>query len=96
MKIAAVLIILSVYYIASTEQRASGPAYVYKTLEETEHGVQQGMKDFKMRAGKAFTHAQDAKAQYDVLMELYDVLVELFEYAHQDCGSEERSMEGIQ
>ena len=84
MKIAAVLVILSVYYIASTEQRASGPAGVYKTLEEMERDAQQGMKDFQMNyAGKAFS--QNAEAQLDVPTNPQ----ELHECANKDCSGEE-------
>ena len=54
MKIAAVLFILSVCYIASTEQ-AAAPAGVHtypswSWRKEMEYKAQQGMKDFKMNA----------------------------------------------
>ena len=67
MKIAAVLFILSVCYIASTEQ-AAAPAGVHTYpsrpwRKEMECKVQQGMEEFNMKA-KSFS--QNAKAQFDV------------------------------
>ena len=53
MKIAAVLFILSVCYIASTEQ-AAVPAGVHtypsRPWKEMEHKAQQGMEEFKAKA----------------------------------------------
>ena len=54
MKIAAVLFILSVYYIANTEQAAYP-----RSWEEMEHRAQEGIKNFKMNAGAL---SQGAKA----------------------------------
>jgi hypothetical protein len=61
MKIAAVLFILSVCYIASTEQAAVLPTDVYQQLypsrswnsKKMVHKAQQGMEEFKMEAQNA-------------------------------------------
>ena len=64
MKIAAVLFILSVCYIASTEQ-AAAPAGVHTypsrpwPWKEMERKAQRGMEDFKMKA-KAFSQNAEA------------------------------------
>lgn len=84
MKIAAVFFILSVYYIASSEQRAAGPPGVHKTLEEMERDALQGMKEFKVKAGKGFS--RNAKAQFTVPTDPQ----QLQQCANMDCpGSKE-------
>lgn len=64
MKIAAVLVVLSVYYIASTEQRAAGPGgihtYPSRPWEDVQRMAARGMKDFKMNA-EAYPEAGAAK-----------------------------------
>ena len=81
MKIAAVLFILSVYYIASTEQAAEP-----RSWEEMERRVQLGIKKFKMNAGSlSHDQLQRAKAQYDIPTDPK----ELYECANQDCDSED-------
>ena len=62
MKIAAVLFIYSMCYIASTEQAAAPPGiYTYpsRPWKEMEHKTQQRMEEFKMKA-KVFS--ENAKA----------------------------------
>ena len=87
MKIAAVLFVLSVCYIASTEQ-AAVPAGVHtypmasRSWKEMEHKAQQGMEEFKMKA-KAFSdNAKAAKIPTDP--------EELRRCANQDCPESEK------
>jgi hypothetical protein len=85
MKIAAVLFILSVCYIASTEQAAiaaPAPAGVYTypsgPWKEMERKAgQQGMEDFKMKAKDFSQNAKAAQIPTD--------LQKLQECANQDC-----------
>ena len=76
MKIAAVLFILSVCYIASTEQ-AAAPAGVHtypsRPWKEMERKAQQGMEEFRMKA-------QNAKAA-----QIPTDPEELRQCANQDC-----------
>jgi hypothetical protein len=92
MKIAAVLFILSVCYIANTEHAAIQAApvptgvrtYPSRPWKEMKHKAQQGMEDYKMKA-KAFS--QNAKAaQLDDPMKR---LQELQECANQICPTGE-------
>ena len=76
MKIAAVLFILSVYYIANTEQAAYP-----RSWEEMEREVQQGIKNIK-----DFT--QGAKAQAD---EVPTDPEKLYKCANKDCPEGEDS-----
>ena len=84
MKTAAVLFILSVCYIASTEQ-ATAPAGVHtypmasRSWKEMQHKAQQGMEEFKVKA-KAFS--ENAKAQVNVPTDPQ----ELQECANKECS----------
>ena len=82
MKIAAVLFILSVCYIASTEQAAiAAPAGVH-TYPSRPRKAQQGMEDLKMKA-KAFS--QNAKAA-----QIPTDPEELRQCANKDCPKSEK------
>ena len=87
MKIAAVLFILSVYYIASTEQ-AAGPAGVHtypRSWEEMQHKARQGMKNFKMNA-EAYPRAKAAQVNIPTNLQ------ELQQCANKDCPGGKESL----
>ena len=92
MKIAAVLFILSVYYIADTEQaaRPAGPGVHSMmhpagpgSMEEMQHMTEEAMREFRRKAG-ALGNGERAKAQYNIPTDPK----ELYECANQDCDSE--------
>ena len=77
MKIAATLFILSVCYIASTEQaQIAAPVGVRRSFQEMQHKAQQGMNIKTM-----FENNPRAKAQFDVPTNPQ----ELYECANKDC-----------
>ena len=85
MKTAAVLFILSVCYIASTEEAAvltGMHAYPSRPWKEMERKTQQGMEEFKMKA-KAFS--ENAKAA-----QIPQDPEELRQCANQDCPGSEK------
>ena len=68
LKIAAVLFILSVCYIASTEQAAVPPGmhtYPSRPWKEMERKAQQGMEEFKMKAKAFYENAKAAQIPTD-------------------------------
>ena len=81
MKVAVVLFILSVYYIASTEQAANP-----RSWEEMERRAQQGIKKFKMNGGAAFSQRAKA-AQVTIPTDSQ----ELYECVNQDCATSENN-----
>ena len=85
MKIAAVLFILSMCYIASTEQ-AAVPAGVHtypsRPWKEMEHKAQQGMEEFKMKAKSFSENAKAAQIPTDP--------VQLRQCANMDCPESEK------
>ena len=92
MKIAAVLFILSVYYIADTEQaaRPTGPGVHSMTypagpgsMEEMQRKAEEAMREFQRKAG-SLGNGERAKVQFDVPTDPQ----ELYECANQDCDSE--------
>ena len=92
MKIAAVLFILSVYYIADTEQAAwpAGPGVHSMThpagpgpMEEMQRKAEEAMRVFQRKAG-SLGNGERAKAQYTIPTDPQ----ELYECANQDCDSE--------
>ena len=87
MKIAAVLFILSGYYIASTEQ-AAGPTGVHtypRSWEEMQRKARQGMKYFKMNS-EAYPGAKAAQVNIPTNPQ------ELQQCANKDCPGGENSL----
>ena len=94
MKIAAVLFILSVYYIADTEQAAwpAGPGVHSMThpagpgpMEEMQRKAEEAMRVFQRKAG-SLGNGERAEVQFDVPARDPQ---KLYECANQDCGSSE-------
>ena len=86
MKTAAVVFILSVYYIASTDQ-AAGPAGVHtypRSWEDMQHKARQGMKNFKMNA-EDYPGAEAAQINIPTNRQ------ELQQCANKDCPGGEES-----
>ena len=85
MKIAAVLFILSVCYIASTEQ-AAAPTGVYtypsRPWKEMERKAQQGMEEFNVKAKSFSENAKAAQIPTDP--------EELRQCANMDCPESEK------
>ena len=93
MKIAAVLFILSVCYIADTEQAAwpAGPGVHSMThpagpgpMEEMQRKAKEAMREFQRKAG-SLGDGERAKVQFDVPTDPQ----KLYECAKQTCGGSE-------